>query len=74
MVGGLRGRVVFDIYGPIHEPEYWAECQAIATQRNQGVQIQYQGPLASTEVGPTFARYHFSVLPTLGESFGHANF
>jgi glycosyltransferase involved in cell wall biosynthesis len=70
-VGRLHGNVLFDIYGPIDEQEYWAECQAIAARCNPGVTIRYRGPLTPAEVGPTFANYHFSVLATLGENFGH---
>lgn len=67
----IKGEVVFDIYGPLEEPAYWAECEALIAQLPPNVQAKYCGSVVHEEVAPTLSRYHFFVLPTLGENFGH---
>ena len=67
----IKGEVVFDIYGPLEEPAYWAECEALIRQLPANVTAQYCGSVVHEEVAPTFSRYHYFVLPTLGENFGH---
>ncbi|MEO6393835.1 MAG: glycosyltransferase, partial [Pyrinomonadaceae bacterium] len=67
----IKGEVVFDIYGPLEEPAYWAECEALIKQLPSNVQAKYCGSVVHEEVAPTLCRYHYFVLPTLGENFGH---
>ncbi|MEV6367361.1 glycosyltransferase family 4 protein [Micromonospora musae] len=64
-------RMVFDIYGPLEDTAYWAECQQLARRLPTSVTLSYRGELAPHEVRPTFARYDAFVFPTRGENFGH---
>lgn len=60
-----------DIYGPVIDKEYWNECQALIA----GVDVvTYKGPVPPWEVPAILKRYHFLILPTKGENFGHAIF
>jgi len=63
--------VELDIFGPIEEPRYWAECQELISALPGHVTVSYRGPLAQSEVRGTFFRYDAFVFPTRGENFGY---
>ena len=64
--------VVFDIYGPVDETEYWALCEALIRQAPDNIKISYKGPVENSRVAEVFRQYHFSVLYTMHENFGHS--
>jgi glycosyltransferase involved in cell wall biosynthesis len=66
------GAVTFDIYGPIQDAEYWKECLAVIERMPSNVDVAYRGALPAERVRECLDKYHFFVLPTLGENFGHA--
>jgi glycosyltransferase involved in cell wall biosynthesis len=70
-VADLRGSIVFDIYGPIEDTQYWEECQLIIRKLPSNVEVNYRGVVKPDEVVSKFAQYHAFVFPTLGENFGH---
>ncbi len=70
-VNQLSGDIVFDIYGPMEEPEYWRKCQEEIKKSPENVRINYCGALSPDQVGPTFARYHCFLFPTISENYGH---
>ncbi|NGM11413.1 glycosyltransferase [Verrucosispora sioxanthis] len=63
--------VIFDLYGPVEDPAYWAECQDLARQLPPAVTLAYGGELRPGDVPSTFAGYDAFVFPTQGENFGH---
>lgn len=63
-------RVQFDIYGPIQDVQYWQRCQQLMLRQDHD--INYLGVLSPDEVQKKIMDYHFFVLPTGGENFGHA--
>ena len=71
LLGDLEGSVCFDIYGPMEDEAYWRECERVVAALPANVRIRYQGVLPASRVTETLARYHFMLLPTLGENFGH---
>lgn len=65
--------IVFDIYGPIEDMDYWQQCRGqIKKVENKQVKINYKGELTFDKVFPVISHYHFSILPTLNENFGHS--
>jgi glycosyltransferase involved in cell wall biosynthesis len=62
----------YDIYGPIEDEAYWHRCELLLSRLPSCVRVNYRGVLAPDQVVPSLARYHLFVLPTTGESFGHA--
>jgi glycosyltransferase involved in cell wall biosynthesis len=66
--------VIYDIYGPIKDPDYWKYCQGLIANVPPNVQVNYCGAIRPEEVKGTLMKYHFFVLPTRGENFGHAIF
>ncbi len=57
-----------DIYGPIEDEAYWEKCQKIILEDPR---IQYIGILKPQEVSRKLQDYHFSILPTQHENYGH---
>lgn len=70
----LKGEVLLDIYGAKEDTQYWDTCQNLIAALPSNIQVVYQRPLRQSEISTTLANYHFFVLPTLGENFGHAIF
>ncbi|GMG65981.1 glycosyltransferase [Tetragenococcus halophilus] len=64
------GEVIFDIYGPKEDEEYWERCKQ-RFNNNEKVMINYKGTLSHQQVMPTFFGYDFFFFPTWSENFGH---
>jgi glycosyltransferase involved in cell wall biosynthesis len=62
--------IIFDIYGPIKDQEYWEHCQPLMESIIH--QIHYKGAINPTSVQDTLSKYDAFILPTKGENFGHA--
>jgi glycosyltransferase involved in cell wall biosynthesis len=71
VLGSVTGKIDFDIYGPIEDHEYWERCQEGIHRLPDHVRVQYKGAVSSDQVVHIFSRYHFQLLPTLGENFGY---
>ncbi|GAB4428659.1 MAG: hypothetical protein OHK0039_47200 [Bacteroidia bacterium] len=70
----VRGEVVFDIYGPQEDPAYLALLrQEIAALPPQAT-ARLMGDVPAPELPDVLVQYHFAVLTTHGENFGHAIF
>ncbi|MBN8201818.1 glycosyltransferase family 4 protein [Bacillus sp. NTK034] len=63
--------IVFDIYGPLEDKEYWKECLIISEDLSDRVKVNYKGALSYTEVPKVLSLYHTFLFPTKGENFGH---
>ena len=74
MLHGLKGEISFNIYGPLEDTAYWAECQEIIRSLPENVTVAYRGAVPPEEVGRVIAEHELFLLPTLGESFGHVIF
>lgn len=69
---GIDGRVTLDLYGTIYNEAYWQKCKAIINQLPENVTVNYKGALPSNHVMHTLENYHFLLLPSKGENYGHA--
>lgn len=63
--------VVFDIYGPTEDKEYWSDCQQVMKDMPDNVSVKYCGEVEPDNVVAIFGKYDLFLLPTLGENFGH---
>jgi glycosyltransferase involved in cell wall biosynthesis len=68
----VRGNITFDVYGPIEDQAYWAECQRAASELPANVTMSYCGLVAPDETMRVVGEYHLFFAPTRAESFGHA--
>jgi glycosyltransferase involved in cell wall biosynthesis len=64
--------VEYHIYGPVKDPDYWQACQQQIALLKPSIKVVYHGNIHPTEVTATLQQYHFFVLPSKGENFGHA--
>lgn len=71
-LSGLSIPIVFDIYGPVSENDYWDECRALIAGLPPNIIATYRGQVAESAVADTLAQYDLFFLPTAGENFGHA--
>ncbi len=67
----VHGSIVFDIYGPIEDPQYWEACKAIIRTIPPNVRVNYKGEVIPNLVSSVLANYDLMLSPTLGENFGH---
>ena len=71
LLNGLKGRVVFDIYGPSEDKSYWEECTKLIDNLAGNIAVHYQGVVEHQKVYEIIGNYHVLLLPTRGENFGH---
>ena len=67
-----RNNVVFSLYGPIQEKEYWEKC--LKKLDNIHYQWEYGGDVPSENVQEVLAKYDVFVLPSKSENYGHVVF
>jgi glycosyltransferase involved in cell wall biosynthesis len=67
----IEGEIEFDIYGPLEDEAYWAECQQLIAKMPANIKVTHRGSIPYEAVAETMTGYHYFVLPTLGENFGH---
>ncbi len=68
----IKGDVKVDIYAPIDVQSYWEKCLVEIEKLPENVRVEAKTPVPHPEVYKTLMNYHFFVMPTLGENFGHA--
>lgn len=71
LLKGLKGDVIFDIYGPVEDKLYWDKCKREIETLESNVVVNYKGIIKHSEVKSIFEKYHVFLFPTLGENFGH---
>jgi len=67
----IKGHLSIDIYGPLEDGEYWEECQKIIKRLPENIKVQSKGSIEYEQTAETLFEYHFFILPTLAENFGH---
>lgn len=68
---GILGDVLFDIYGPAEDKEYWEECKREIATLPASVKVHYWGLAKHDDVRHIFMEHDLLLLPTRGENFGH---
>jgi len=71
LLARVAGDIEFDVFGPMEDAAYWAECQSTIARLPAGTRVIYRGPLKPAAVIPTLASYHALFLPSRGENFGY---
>ena len=67
----VKQLVTYEVYGPIEDSEYWAECKAVIKVLPTNIQVEYKGELYPDEVVSTLSKYDLFFMPTKGENYGH---
>ncbi|MCK4445463.1 MAG: glycosyltransferase family 4 protein [Candidatus Marinimicrobia bacterium] len=71
MLERLNGKVLFNIYGPLEDKDYWVECRKIIKRLPNNIRVQYIGAVEHDQVEAVIKEHDLFFLPTLGENFGH---
>lgn len=67
----VKGKVVFDIYGPIEDEEYWKQCNQKIRELPDNVTVKYCGLISHEKIHETFSKYDAFLFPTFSENYGH---
>lgn len=67
-----KGNVTLDLYGTIYNQSYWEKCKTIIKTLPDNISVNYKGALPSNKVMETLTQYHFLLLPSKGENYGHS--
>lgn len=71
ILNDIKFNIIFDIYGPKEDKEYWDECQCIINSLPNNIKVSYKGSLAQNKIVEKMREYHAFLFPTLSENFGH---
>ncbi|MBE0471972.1 MAG: glycosyltransferase family 4 protein, partial [Methyloprofundus sp.] len=71
VLGQVKSSLVFDIYGPIEDKEYWQGCQNLIEQLPSNILVNYCGAVTPDQVADVFSGYDLFFFPTRGENYGH---
>lgn len=66
-----KGKVQFEIVGPLEDAEYLADCRRVAESLPSNVEVRFLGPVAPSELAAHYRAAHLLLQPSLGENFGH---
>ncbi len=68
----VKSSVSWHIYGPIKDNNYWEQCKLLIAKLPRNITVIYEGEINPSEVFETLKDYHFFILPSVSENFGHA--
>lgn len=71
MLREVRGRVRFDIYGPVEDRAYWKACQERMAELPPNVVARYCGVAPHEAVHDVLADHDALLFATHGENYGH---
>ncbi len=72
LLRGLRGTIVFDIYGPKEDKEYLLICEEAAKKLPDNIRVNFKGLILHEQTISSMTQYDLFLMPSLGENFGHA--
>ena len=68
----FSGKIVFDLYGSVHNENYWRQCKQIIENLPKNIGVNFNGSIESEKVFDIFSDAHFAFMPSQGENFGHS--
>jgi glycosyltransferase involved in cell wall biosynthesis len=68
---GASASIEFNIYGPLEDDGYWAECQKIIEVLPPNVTVRYRGSVEHERSLGVMMEHDLFFMPTRGENFGH---
>ena len=63
---------VCDLYGPVEDEAYWAQCRQAMADAPAHIKFHSGGLLSSAQVGRELLRHDCLLLPTAFENYGHS--
>jgi glycosyltransferase involved in cell wall biosynthesis len=71
ILANVKKEVIFDIYGPVSNQDYWVKCKFLINNLPSNIKVCYNGFIKSEDVVKIFSKYDLFFLPTKGENYGH---
>lgn len=71
-INACKSRVVFDIYGPVEDLEYWNECRSSINSTKDNIVITYKGSLKPADMRDAYSQYDCLISPTEFENYGQS--
>lgn len=68
----VKQEIIFHIWGPIKEQEYWDQCLKIIGELPTNIIVEYKLAIQPKAVQEAITNYHGMILWSKGENFGHA--
>lgn len=65
-------KVMFDMYGLKEDESYWLQCESAMRQLPPNITTIYKGAIDNNQLKEVLLNYHFSILPTMHENYGHS--
>lgn len=69
---GATGRVSLDLFGPVYDQAYWQRCNSLIARLPEHITVRHHGALPPDQLKVLLPEFHASLLPSMGENFGHA--
>ena len=70
-IAKCKNSIIFDIYGPIEDKEYWNSCQELISKLNSNIRVQYKGYLNRDDMPNVVQQHDCLLFPTINENYGH---
>jgi glycosyltransferase involved in cell wall biosynthesis len=67
----VSSNIEFDFYGPLYDQAYWEKCRMLMDAMPANIKVNYKSAVESDMIASTLNDYHFMLMPTRGENFGH---
>lgn len=64
--------IQFDYYGPVDDKEHFEQCVKLFETLPPNIKATYGGSLEPAQITYRLSEYHFTILPTFNENFGHS--
>ncbi len=71
LLRSIKGKIEFNIYGPLEDKNYWSECERTIADLPGSIKVSYKGIANHDNILDIFKSHHVFLFPTLGENFGH---
>jgi len=68
----VKGKILFNIYGPIEDKQYWLSCEKVINSMPSNIKVKYRGIIPNNKIHEIHGNHHVYMLLTLGENFGHS--
>lgn len=68
----VETKIDFSLIGPIDENDYWNRCKDRICNLKSNIHIHYLGGIPNQNIKNYLPNFHFLLMPTYGENFGHS--
>lgn len=68
----IKQNILYNIYGPIKDAKYWAQCLKAIKGLPKNIEVVYRGSLLPTEVETALQQNDVFILPSSNENYSHA--